>query len=229
MTITIWLNENFEPVDQDQATIGKVLDGDEVYFIAPGKPTKEFGGPGSGFYGHAGRDAENLRGGSVARGEGGASDDEADKARKQKAESMAHGLIDQLQNGGSSESTEGKHPPSGYMTATSPKTEKKIAIENLTEDDLKDYIIDNYAGLLQDDVYLGGWLDTDEATGKTYAYLDVSTNYQGLEETIKVARGASQIGIYDVVNGRTIYVNDPSGKLYYLTGPKGQEKKVWMD
>jgi hypothetical protein len=64
------------------------------------------------------------------------------------------------------------------------------------------YAIDNYRDLTQPKAYLGGWVNED------IAYLDVSFNFQSLDEALEVAERANHIAIYDVVNCVSIYVKE---------------------
>ena len=161
-----------------------------------------------------------VDGGRFTTGGGGGDLNKTEKAARVaaglRADVMGNTLIGKLEAGGFSESLAGKSPKTGYMTATTTKTEKVIAIDKLTKKDITQYALAHNAELSEPDTYLGGWLDTDEDSGITSAYLDVPTNFQSMDETVKVARAASQIGIYDVINDRTIFVNE--GRLYYEVG-----------
>jgi len=137
-----------------------------------------------------------------------------------RAEEMGRTLIDQLRDGGFSESLEGKSPTSGYMTAISQDTEKTYPIDKVAASDIQDYVLEHYKELQQEDAYLGGWLDEEHPD---LAYLDVSYNYQSLDETVEIARRSNQKGIYDIANGRTIYIDYKTNKLYYY---KDKEKTI---
>ena len=171
------------------------------------------------FEGHAGRPGKV--GGSRPR-------DAAGIAVKTEQINKLGGMIDQLRAGGFSVSLAGVSPTSGYMTAISDKTEKKLPIENVSKNDIMKYANKNYAGLQAKDAYLGGWTSRDKKTGQVYAYLDVSINFQDRAETVRVGRQANQLGIYDVKNQYTIMLNDPGGRLYRWED-ETETKKVWLD
>ena len=111
-------------------------------------------------------------------------------------------LIEQLTNGGFSESLDGQSPTGGYMVAMSKASEITIPMDEITDAAIMDYVLKNYAALNQPDAYLGGWSE------QGIAYLDVSFNFKKLEIALTAARGADQEGIYDVVNGVTIYTKE---------------------
>ena len=253
----IWLTKKFVPTDESNASMGKVLDGDNAYFILPKEKgvkqmTKinlnalrpklnlnalrprgviDWGRIVSvlrlnSFPGHRGETGH--RGGSLGRDEVASG-----VAAGKRAHEMGVTLIEKLAHGdGFSESLAGVSPKTGYMTATTDKTEKKIPIDKLRQRDIALYAVANHDALNKPDTYLGGWRDTDKKTGETSAYLDVSTNYQTLDEAVKVARNAKQIGIYDLEYGewgRTIFVNDPSGRLYWEEGEEGSKVKRYLN
>lgn len=162
------------------------------------------------FEDHRGRPGQ--RGGSLPRDAGG-----ADAAPdKEKAAQLSKGLIGQLKAGGFSQSIDGISPGSGYMTATSTQTEKKIALNQVSDASIQEYILDNYADLQKPDAYLGGWLDKDQESGEVFAYLDVSTNFQGLSDTIEIASQSNQIGVYDLSNNRTVYIDYENNKAPFF-------------
>jgi len=145
---------------------------------------------------------------------------------------MGSSLIDQLRAGGFSESLAGKSPKTGYMTATTDRTEWKTKVEDVRASEIAAFARLNKNELNKDDNYLGGWLSKDKQTGQVYAYLDVSKNFQDRATTIQIAKAAKQIGIYDLEwdggNGRTIYVNDPAG-LYWLKDENIPNAKTYID
>lgn len=115
------------------------------------------------------------------------------------------------------------------MTATSTKTEKKIAIADVNDEAIQNYVLENYAELQKPDAYLGGWLDTDEATGEVHAYLDVSTNFQSLSDTVNIASQSNQIGVYDIGNGRTVYIDYDNNKSpFYWKDEKKKTGKTYI-
>ena len=111
-------------------------------------------------------------------------------------------LIEQLENGGFSESLDGESPTEGYMVALSKLSEAQIPMDKVTDASIMDFVLANYSDLNQPDAYIGGWSE------KGTAYLDVSFNIMDLEKALEKARGSDQEGIYDLVNGETIYTRE---------------------
>jgi hypothetical protein len=179
------------------------------------------GGKGSGNFGHSGLPGKH--GGSRPKGAGGGSGGTSKKSKSekdsddvQKARALG-GMLSQLQKGGFSTSLAGENPPGGFMTATSTETEVKILASDVTSEMIADYAIDNLSLLQEDNAYLGGWLDKDKETGETFAYLDVSTNVQDMKGAIDLGSKSKQIGIYDLKNDRTLYIDYQRNKApYYL-------------
>ena len=124
------------------------------------------------------------------------------KSAREAAGLRTGNLIEQLTNGGFSESLDGLSPTEGYMVALSKASEMTIPMDEITDAAIMDYVLKNYGSLNQPDAYLGGWSE------QGIAYLDVGFNFKKLEIALTAARGAGQEGIYDIVNGETIYTKE---------------------
>lgn len=77
--------------------------------------------------------------------------------------------------------------------------------------------------------FLGGWFDS----GKVY--LDISENYPDKETALAKAEERGELGIYDVVNGVTIYTSHakkektmgtPGKKVRILFGPEATDEEI---
>ena len=154
-----------------------------------------------------------------------------DKEKKERiADQVSKGLISKLREGGFSESIHGVSPKTGYMTAITNKTEKKILLTDVSEKDLHDFILNNFKTLGKEDMYFGGWLDTDKATGERWAYFDASKNIQSLEEAVKVAASSKQIAIYDLAGDRSLYIDyAENNKVWYWKDPNAETGKTWLE
>lgn len=102
-------------------------------------------------------------------------------------------------NGGFSINANGDSPKSGFM----------VSVKDLYKIDL-DYIEQNEIDFASDiaseiNGYIGGWLDTQSDSPFNF-YMDISINIQDKEKAIGVARENNQLAIYDVANGKTIYL-----------------------
>jgi len=170
------------------------------------------------FPGHRGRPGE--KGGSKAR------DDSSGVPLV--TERMGHTLIGKLLTGGFSESIDGISPQSGFMTAVTNQSEFRIEVEKVNDEIISDYARKNFADLLGDDRYLGGWLDKDKKTGQVYAYLDTPKNIQNMGEALDVAISAKQLAIYDVVNDRSIYIDYQNNNLPYYWKDKEEIIRVYI-
>lgn len=164
-----------------------------------GKPAlSEFGGEGSGFYAHKGRDAENLRGGSLPRGEGGGSDHNPG--------SQAILDLSKKQPGGFSYRPADKSvPQDGYMSSVSdgPIFSPELSDEEaLTQID--SFLIDKADLLKGDNVFAGGWLNGDD----NMFYLDASGNFKELNDAILSGASSHQKAIFDLNTFQEIYISD---------------------
>lgn len=115
-------------------------------------------------------------------------------------------ILKKLQEGGFSLSTKGESPTDGYMVAIRKDTEQAEPLDHVTADDLTSYVNAHRSELQQPRAYLGGWVDPKD--GVPWAYLDVSINMTDLDQVMKYARENQQLGVYDVKNGSTVYVDE---------------------
>ena len=86
--------------------------------------------------------------------------------------------------------------PSGVAVAPIKALEVKVAIEDITED-LIDKTVDNYKKLadkLDKDVYIGGWLNSEDGL----YYLDASITTETREEALYVADAGEQEAVFDL-------------------------------
>ena len=162
------------------------------------KELGELGGAGSGFYGHKGRDALNLRGGSLPKGPSAAAD------YTESAEAV-YRMLEKHPDGFSYRPEYKSVPEDGYMTAGedgpifSPELPREQAVERIQD------FLDSKADLLeQPDIYIGGWLNPDD----NQFYLDASGNYEDVDQAILVAVKIRQKAIFDLDNYKQIYVSD---------------------
>ena len=195
---------------------------------------KDMGGAGSGFYGHAGRDAENLRGGSVAKG----------KSRSQVKPSseivrtvlqggdeqvvIKHGLEEtissQMKDAGVTVSLMGDSPTSGYMVGKYKKAALKqliMPIEDVTTLEIDKFLINNAADLRLPNHYVGGWLN--EGKG----YLETSINMTTFNEAVEAGFSAEQIAIFDLNEKQEVFMDysDLSVHKAYIEVGENKEKQ----
>lgn len=107
-------------------------------------------------------------------------------------------LIDVLfTNGGFSINIlSGLSPESGYMVSLR-DNEEIIPCHEVNSDTIPGYLARHS---LPNDAYLGGWIDADNV------YLDISVNIPNIEDALNLARDNSQLAIYDLSNGESIYL-----------------------
>ena len=89
----------------------------------------------------------------------------------------------------------------GYSVSIDKIYERCVDIEDFTTIDLKDYILDNYSFLWEyDNHHLGTWIEGGAV------YMDISVQYDTLEEAIEAAEYYDQLAIYDHKKKETIYL-----------------------
>lgn len=96
----------------------------------------------------------------------------------------------------------GDGPKGGYMVSFSKKTEKVIAVADITPADIAAYRDKHKSALANPNNYLGAWVYEGNV------YLDVSTHVTSLEDAMAKAKANSQLGVYDIANGKTIDTAD---------------------
>jgi len=90
-------------------------------------------------------------------------------------------------------------PSSGYMVSIQ-GCEEVYNTEDVTDDTIPGYITRHVKQLLLPGAYLGAWLDGWEV------YLDISVNVDSLEDALDLAHNNSQLAIYDISSGESIYL-----------------------
>lgn len=142
-------------------------------------------------------------GGQFTRAPGGKSpEDVIVKAAREAAGLKTTSLIEQLREGGFSESLDGQNPTRGYMVALSKDSEIKIPMGKVTDASIMDYVLDNYEALSKPNAYLGGWSDGGNA------FIDVSYNVFELDEALRLAVKGEQEAVYDISSGESIYTRE---------------------
>jgi hypothetical protein len=156
-----------------------------------GEQTTEIkGGPGSGNFGHEGR--EGQVGGSAPSG---GAQVAASATRKE---------------GGASVSLKGKSPKSGYMVSPylndSKIVKASITRENRAKlvEEFKKYRDEKKELLQKPGHYLGAWIDTK--TKKLY--FDISVNLEDESEARALARKHRQIAYWDVKKHQEVRIED---------------------
>ena len=90
-------------------------------------------------------------------------------------------------------------PSSGYMVSIQ-GCEEIYYSEDVTDDTIPGYITRHNKPLLLPGSYLGGWIDGCKV------YLDVSINLDNLQDALNLARENSQLAIFDLSRGESIYL-----------------------
>lgn len=92
----------------------------------------------------------------------------------------------------------GDGPTDGYMVSLYKNCETKLPMQELTADHVRDFCTRHADLLARPHHYLGGWLD------KGHFYLDVSVHVPKVDQALRDAIRARQLGVYDVTNKRTM-------------------------
>ena len=92
----------------------------------------------------------------------------------------------------------GSIPSSGYMVSLQ-GCEEVYHTEDITDDTIPGYIT-RIKELLLPGAYFGAWLDGSKV------YLDVSINLDNLQDALDLARNNSQLAIYNLEDGDSIYL-----------------------
>lgn len=103
-------------------------------------------------------------------------------------------------NHGISEDLNGVSPITGYMVSLA-ETERKLPEYSTISADVVNEACREYHQTIQPNTYFGAWIDED------ILYLDNSVNIQSLDIAIAFGHANKQIAIWDVVNGKSIYLN----------------------
>lgn len=97
-------------------------------------------------------------------------------------------------------------PIDGFMVSPYKEREKTLTLNDLDENKLMDYAIQNKDLLNELDHFIGGWLDRKTQI----VYIDVSTQKKTLGEAARVAKEKNQEAIFDVRRG----IKTDDGTLY---------------
>lgn len=105
-------------------------------------------------------------------------------------------LVDDLgENGGFTYNpTSDSSPEKGFVLSVYPERERTVPLDELTPEAVEQYLADNADLLAKDDVYFGGWVDTD----KSMVYFDCSIVVQERSEADKLARRFEQLAYFDL-------------------------------
>lgn len=94
------------------------------------------------------------------------------------------------------------NPKTGYMVSIL-GFEKQFRTNNITDKDIKEYVLDNAHELWGENRYLGGWLDNGTV------YLDISVNILDVTNACYTGIINKQKTIYDCSNKRSIPLPSP--------------------
>lgn len=107
-------------------------------------------------------------------------------------------LSDLRQNGGFSVAADDSKPTAGFMVSL-PAHETIIPL-TLLDDALFSAIYAAYAPKAVNGRYVGAWLDNNSV------YFDLSVNVPTLDAALKAGREYSQLAVYDVQKGESVYL-----------------------
>jgi HK97 family phage portal protein len=100
---------------------------------------------------------------------------------------------------------EGSGPITGFMVSRTQEAEFHKPVEELTEQDILDYMAKYQAAVDADPrAFIGSWVSNG------LAFLDIAHHYEDQAEAEQVAIEHNQDGYFDVVRGETIYVKSES-------------------
>jgi hypothetical protein len=103
-------------------------------------------------------------------------------------------------NHGISEDRNGVSPTSGYMVSLAGKESQHPDYSTIPADIVNEACRE-YHQTIEPNTYFGAWIDED------ILYLDNSVNIASLDIAIAFGHANKQIAIWDVVNGKSIYLN----------------------
>jgi hypothetical protein len=120
---------------------------------------------------------------------------------QQAADTLNNYFSDKLfRNQGVSEDASGVSPTSGYMVSLAGTEVKHPNYSDMYYFGIE-MICREYWPSVQPNAYFGAWIDED------ILYLDNSVNIADLETAIAFGHANKQIAIWDVTNGKSIYIN----------------------
>lgn len=108
----------------------------------------------------------------------------------------------------------GDGPRDGYMVSLYKNCETKLPMQELTAEHVRDFSARHADLLARPHHYLGGWLE------KGHFYLDVSVHVPEVDQALRDAIRARQLGVYDVTKQRTLDT-EQEGWLRGLPGVVG--------
>jgi hypothetical protein len=112
-------------------------------------------------------------------------------------------------NGGITIDLGGHQPEDGYAYAPRKDTERRIAADKFTDQDVEDYIDEHRALLMKEGNNFGCWYEDG------YYYLDVSRVGDASAETIEEAQKNQQLGVFDLKTFDTINIGKLDDKGRY--------------
>lgn len=120
----------------------------------------------------------------------------------------------------------------GVAVAVGKENERKVRVEEFSEDSIRQYAQDHAELLAKPRHHLGAWRETEK--GVDYVYLDVSVVMPSLESAADLGRANDQIGIFDLSTFTTHYrAPDKEGNLKYiplnLTDATGYDRTAATD
>lgn len=183
---------------------GNPVVGDKV------KQMSELGGAGSGFHGHAGRDAENLRGGSKARGDG---DSKLNTGRlKSLSEQMVEANAKGEEAGFSYQPySDTLNPTTGFMSAEYEDQADIMPIGEFSEKRLARFVNERSKYFRDQNLYAGGWVSDG------VVYLDISKRFENRSDALASAIDHYQLGVFDLSSKTTFFTSskfDPGSPNY---------------
>lgn len=117
-------------------------------------------------------------------------------------------------------------PARGYAVSPFRDAERVFRFENLTEDDLYNYILEMWDRFDDTRVHLGGWHDT----AKGNFYLDLSVVVDSPEEAHRLSVEHKQEGYYDLERGQTVIVKSAEQRRGSLESHLGSSPAAaWRD
>jgi hypothetical protein len=120
----------------------------------------------------------------------------------------------------------------GVAVAVSKENERKVRVEEFSEDSIRQYARDHAELLAKPRHHLGAWREIEK--GVDYVYLDVSVVMPSLESAADLGRANDQISIFDLSTFTTHYrAPDKEGNLKYiplnLTDATGYDRTAATD
>lgn len=124
-------------------------------------------------------------------------------------------LIDAIhKNGGFSVKDHlGDGPKAGYMVSKNKSTEQAFPEGGFGPQHIQGYLDQHQKELASPNAYFGAWHDPESKK----VYLDVSHHYPDFEKAKQVGRNAHQLALYDVGEGKTVYIQAGLRRAYFAS------------